>query len=95
MNKNDLVSKIADKTGLTKTGVNAVLDTFVEEVIRALNSGDDVRLIDFCTITVTKREEKMGRNPKNGAPIKIPAAFVAKMRPTKRFKEALNKKKKK
>lgn len=95
VNKNDLVSSISDHTGVTKTAVNAVIDSMIEVMIQALNSGDDIRLIDLCTISVVKREEKMGRNPKNGAPIKIPAAIVPKIRATKRFKDALNIKKKK
>lgn len=95
VNKNDLVSRISDQTGVTKTAVNAVIDSMIEVMISALNKGDDIRLIDLCTISAVKREKKMGRNPKNGAPIEIPAAIVPKIKASKRFKDALNKKKKK
>jgi DNA-binding protein HU-beta len=80
MNKGELVSKIADDTGLSKTQANAALNSFVDAVTKSLKSGDKVTLVGFGTFTVSKRTARTGRNPKTGAAIKIKAKKVARFK---------------
>lgn len=80
MNKGELITKIAEDTDVTKTQVNAVLDSFVENVTKALNEGGKVTLVGFGTFSVSKRIERNGRNPKTGETIKIAEKKVAKFK---------------
>ena len=80
MNKSDLITKIADEAGITKTQANGALDAFVEAVAKTLKKGDKVTLVGFGTFSVTKRAARNGRNPKTGAAIKIKAKKVAKFK---------------
>ena len=80
MNKAELVSKIADDSGLSKTQSNAALDSFVDAVTKALKSGDKVMLVGFGTFSVSKRSARTGRNPKTGVAIKIKAKKVARFK---------------
>ncbi|MCU7694108.1 HU family DNA-binding protein [Haoranjiania flava] len=80
MNKAELVAKIADQAGITKTQANDALDAFTTTVQKTLKSGDKVTLVGFGTFSVTKRAARTGRNPRTGAPLKIKAKKVAKFK---------------
>ncbi len=80
MNKGELVSKISDDSGISKTQANAALDSFTEAVTKALKSGNKVTLVGFGTFTVSKRNARTGRNPKTGEAIKIKAKKVARFK---------------
>ena len=64
MNKNDLVSKVSDETGLSKSDSAKAVDSVIETITSELKSGGDVRLVGFGTFLVTKRKATTGRNRK-------------------------------
>ena len=80
MNKAELIAKIADDAGITKTQANATVDSFVDAVTKSLKKGDKVTLVGFGTFSVSKRAARNGRNPQTGAVIKIKAKKVAKFK---------------
>jgi DNA-binding protein HU-beta len=80
MNKAELISKIAEDAGITKTQANATVDAFVDAVTKTLKKGDKVTLVGFGTFSVSKRAARNGRNPQTGAVIKIKAKKVAKFK---------------
>jgi DNA-binding protein HU-beta len=80
MNKGELIAKISEDTEVTKTQVNAVLDSFVDAVTKALKGGDKVTLVGFGTFSVSRRLARNGRNPQTGEVIKIKAKKVAKFK---------------
>ena len=90
MNKNDLVNKVSDGTGLSKTDSAKAVDSVFDVIMSELKGGGDVRLVGFGTFLVTKRKATTGRNPQTGATIQIPAANVPKFRAGKALKESVN-----
>lgn len=72
MNKNELVSEMASKSGLTKKEAAAALDAFVEAVENAVVKGDKVQLVGFGSFVPTKRAARTGKNPRTGEAISIP-----------------------
>ncbi len=80
MNKAELVAKMADDAGISKTQANAALDSMIEAVTKTLKGGGKVTLVGFGTFTVTKRQARTGRNPQTGEAIKIKAKKVAKFK---------------
>jgi DNA-binding protein HU-beta len=80
MNKADLIAKISDDTGVTKTQANAALDSFVEAVTKTLKGGGKVTLVGFGTFSVSRRKARKGRNPQTGAEINIKARKVARFK---------------
>lgn len=91
MNKAQMVEKIALKSKLTKADAESFLDTTIEVIQSALAKGEEVKLVGFGAFARAKRKARMGRNPQTGKEVKIEAAFVAKFRPGKELKDALNK----
>ena len=80
MNKGELIAVISEDAQVTKTQANAVLDSFVDAVTKALKTGDKVTLVGFGTFSVSKRSARNGRNPQTGQSIKIKAKKVAKFK---------------
>ena len=89
MNKAELISKISDDAGITKTQANETLDSFVEAVAKTLKGGGKVTLVGFGTFSVSKRAARNGRNPQTGAVIKIKAKKVAKFKAGKELSAKL------
>jgi DNA-binding protein HU-beta len=58
MNKAQLVDKMSEKAGLTKTDTKKVLDAFVAATTEALKAGDKIQLVGFGTFSVSLRKEK-------------------------------------
>lgn len=89
MNKAELVSAIADKSGLSKTLSLKALDAFTEAVVEAVKSGDKVILTGFGTFEVIERAAREGRNPATGETLHIEATKAPKFKPGKVFKDAV------
>lgn len=90
MSKTDLVNYIAEETGLTKADASRALEAMMSGVVKGLKEKGKVTLTGFCTFTAKQKEAKMGRNPKTGEPVKIPARVAATIKAGSKLKEALN-----
>jgi DNA-binding protein HU-beta len=90
MNKAELVNSLAERTGLTKTKSNEVVDTLVSVISETLKDGDKVTLVGFGTFTTTQRDARKGRNPKTGETLEIPAKRVAKFKPGSELTKSVN-----
>jgi DNA-binding protein HU-beta len=80
MNKAELISAIADNSGLSKVDSKKALDGFIAAVSNALKSGDKVALVGFGSFDVAERSARTGVNPVTGAKIKIDAKKVVKFK---------------
>jgi DNA-binding protein HU-beta len=90
MNKNDLVSQVADKASLTKAQAGEAVDAVFDVITGALKAGDEVRIVGFGNFVVTERAASEGRNPQTGKPLSIPASKQPKFRAGKGLKDAVN-----
>ena len=90
MNKGELVSSIAEKSGLTKDQAESALSAMLASVEDALKSDDSVSLVGFGTFSVNKRPAREGRNPRTNETIQIAAKNVVKFKPGKKLSESVN-----
>lgn len=90
MNKNELVSAVAEAAKLSKGDAQSAVDAVFSVITSELKGGGDVRLVGFGNFTVSKRAESTGRNPQTGAEVKIPARTVPKFSAGKGLKDAVN-----
>ena len=86
MNKNDLVSAVADAAGLTKADAGRAVDGVFDSISGALKSGGDVRIVGFGTFSVAHRAATTGRNPRTGETIQIKASKQPKFKAGAPFK---------
>ena len=92
MNKAELVSKMAEKSELTKKEAEAALNAFMKSVEEALVEGDKVQLVGFGSFEVRKRAARKGRNPQTKEEIKIPASKAPVFKAGKALKDLVNNK---
>ncbi len=90
MNKNDLISKVAEDAKLSKGEAGEAIEATLANIQKALMQGDDVRLVGFGTFSVGQRAASTGRDPRTGQAINIPASKNAKFKAGKILKEAVN-----
>ena len=90
MNKSELIDHIAQQADLSKAAATRALEAMIGGVTVSLKTNTSVSLVGFGTFMVTKRAARTGRNPKTNEPIKIKATKVAKFKPGKALKDALN-----
>ena len=90
VNKTELVSSVAEKSGMTKKDAEKALNAVFESIEDALKGADKVQIIGFGTFEVKAREERKGRNPQTGAEITIPASKTPVFKAGKGLKELVN-----
>ncbi len=90
MNKSELIDAMAEFSGLSKADAGRALEGFLNAVTVALSQGDSVALVGFGTFSAKQRDERKGRNPKNGEEIIIKAAKIPAFKAGKSLKDALN-----
>ena len=89
MNKQDLIAKIANDTGGTKTDAAAAVESLLDGITRALKKGDPITFVGFGTFKTSHRRARLARNPRTGAPIKIPKRRVVRFTAGKALKSAV------
>jgi DNA-binding protein HU-beta len=90
MNKQELISSVAETTGLTRTDAGKAVESVFDSISTALTKGDEVRLVGFGTFSVSKRKASTGRNPRTGEPMSISASSQPKFKAGKGLKDAVN-----
>ena len=91
MNKTELINAVADKTELPKKDAEAAITAVVEAISEALAQGEKVQLVGFGSFEVKTRAARVGRNPKTGEDIPIPATKVPAFKAGKALKDAVDK----
>lgn len=91
MNKSELITSMAEKSGLTKKDAEKALKAFTESVQETLSSNNKVQLVGFGTFEVRERGERKGRNPKTLEEITIKASKAPVFKAGKELKETVNK----
>lgn len=88
MTKAQLMSALAEKTGMAKKDVVSFMDALADMAYGEVKKGGVFVLPGFGKLVKVDRKERMGVNPATGAKIKIPAKTVVKFRLAKAAKEA-------
>jgi DNA-binding protein HU-beta len=92
MNKLHLIDFVADETGITKADASMVLEAVIKGMSEALIGNRRVALMGFGTFNVVKRKAKVGRNPKTGESVNVPAKKVIKFKTSAELQNSINKK---
>ncbi len=90
MNKQELISSVAEKSGLTKKDSEKAVNAVFSSIEETLAKGDKVQLVGFGTFEVRKRAARKGRNPQTGAEIQIKAAKVPAFKAGKALKDSVS-----
>lgn len=90
MNKNEFVSAVAEKTGLTKKAAASAVDAALSTIEEALLNGDKIQFVGFGTFETKKRNARTGKNPrKPDEVVEIPAKTVPSFKAGKSLKDKI------
>ena len=90
MNKKELITAIAEETGMTKKDVATVVDASFGKITAAMVAGDKVQLMGFGTFETRERGERTGKNPRTGEAVTIEACKAPAFKAGKALKDAVN-----
>ena len=91
MTKSELIERIAQKnTQLAYRDVELAVKTVLEHMAERLASGDRIEIRGFGSFSLHFRPGRVGRNPKTGAPVSLPAKHVPHFKPGKELRERVD-----
>ena len=91
MTKSELVDIVAESHGqITRKEAEFVVNEVFDAISGALTDGERVELRGFGSFTVKKREPRIGRNPKTGESVNVPAKIVPHFKPGKELRERVD-----
>ena len=89
MNKQELISYTAEKTGFSKKDTEATLNAALDVIAAALQDNEKVQLVGFGSFEVKRRAARTGRNPQTKEPIPIAASKAPVFKAGKALKDAV------
>lgn len=95
MNKSELITAVAEKSGLAKKDAEKAVKAVMETVVTTVAAGAKVQIVGFGTFAAHERKARQGKNPQTGAVMEIAASTVPSFKAGKAFKDAVNVPKKK
>jgi len=90
MTKAELVEEVTQLGDLTRRDGEVIVDTIFDAVIGALKSGDKIEIRGFGSFRIRQRKPRIGRNPKTGAKVDVPAKRVPYFKPSKELRDLVN-----
>jgi integration host factor subunit beta len=75
---------------LTRRDGEVIVETIFGSVIGALQSGDKIEIRGFGSFRTRQRQPRVGRNPKTGARVEVPAKRIPYFKPSKELKDLVN-----
>jgi integration host factor subunit beta len=90
MTKADLVEKVTGLGDLTRRDGEVIVETIFGSVIGALQTGDKIEIRGFGSFRIRQRNSRIGRNPKTGERVEVPAKRVPYFKPSKELRDLVN-----
>jgi integration host factor subunit beta len=84
MTRSELIEKlVADQTHLSQADVELAVRAIIDQLSGALSAGDRIEIRGFGSFALHHRPPRVGRNPKTGEAVALPAKYVPHFKPGK------------
>jgi integration host factor subunit beta len=90
MTKADLIEEVSRLAELTRKDSEVIVDTIFDSVVRSLRVGDKIEIRGFGSFRTRQRKPRVGRNPKTGDRVEVPAKKIPFFKPSKELKDLVN-----
>src|SRR5579863_9098735 len=90
MTKADLIDEVSRLAELTRKDSEVIVETIFDSVVRSLCAGDKIEIRGFGSFRTRQRKPRMGRNPKTGERVEVPAKKIPFFKPSKELKDLVN-----
>lgn len=90
MTKADLIEEVSRLVELTRKDSEVVVETIFDSIVKSLRSGDKIEIRGFGSFRTRQRKPRVGRNPKTGDRVDVPAKKIPFFKPSKELKDLVN-----
>jgi integration host factor subunit beta len=90
MTKADLIDEVSRLAELTRKDSETIVETIFDSVVRSLHVGDKIEIRGFGSFRTRQRKARVGRNPKTGERVEVPAKKIPFFKPSKELKDLVN-----
>ena len=90
MTKADLIEEVSRLAELTRKDSEVIVETIFDSIVRSLRVGDKIEIRGFGSFRTRQRKPRVGRNPKTGERVEVPAKKIPFFKPSKELKDLVN-----
>ena len=90
MTKADLIEEVSRVVEMPRKDSEVIVDAIFASIVRSLSGGDKVEIRGFGSFRTRQRQSRVGRNPKTGTRVEVPAKKVHYFKPSKELKDVVN-----
>ena len=90
MTKADLIDEVSRVVELTRKDSEVIVEAIFDSIVRSLHSGDKIEIRGFGSFRTRQRKPRIGRNPKTGDRVEVPAKKIPFFKPSKELKDLVN-----
>lgn len=90
MTKADLIEEVSKLAELTRKDSEVIVETIFDSIVRSLRVGDKIEIRGFGSFRTRQRKPRVGRNPKTGDRVEVPAKKIPFFKPSKELKDLVN-----
>lgn len=90
MTKAELIEEVSRVVEMTRKDSEVIVEAIFDSIVRSLRTGDKIEIRGFGSFRTRKRQPRIGRNPKTGAKVEVPAKRIPYFKPSKELKDLVN-----
>ena len=90
MTKAELIEEVSRVVEMTRKDSEVIVEAILGSVVRALRTGDKIEIRGFGSFRTRNRLPRVGRNPKTGDRVEVPAKRIPYFKPSKELKDLVN-----
>ncbi len=90
MTKADLIEEVSRVVEFTRKDAEVIVESIFDSVVKALRANDKIEIRGFGSFRTRQRQSRIGRNPKTGARVEVPAKRIPYFKPSKELKDLVN-----
>src|ERR1700694_3429507 len=90
MTKAELIEEVSRVVEMTRKDSEVIVEAIFDSVVKSLRGGDKIEIRGFGSFRTRQRQPRVGRNPKTGARVEVPAKRIPYFKPSKELKDLVN-----
>ena len=90
MTKVDLIDEVSSVVEMTRKDSEVIVEAIFDSIVRSLKTDDKIEIRGFGSFRTRQRQSRIGRNPKTGTRVEVPAKRIPYFKPSKELKDLVN-----
>jgi len=90
MTKAELIEDVSRVVEMSRKDSEVIVETIFDSIVKSLKAGDKIEIRGFGSFRTRQRKPRIGRNPKTGTRVDVPAKKIPYFKPSKELKDLVN-----